>query len=184
MKLPGVRRLVRLAAADSTQSVARRLAENGAPDGTLVWALRQTAGRGRMGRSWNSGAGGVYATWILRPRFAPSRLAELSPAFGAALAEALRGFGVKTAVKAPNDAYALCPDGRARKIAGILCEASGGERSLDWLLVGFGINADNEPALARATSLQSLLGRPVGVEPVLRAAMGALNRARRSGDFL
>lgn len=184
MKLPGVRRLVRLPVADSTQTVARRLAEAGAPDGTLVWALRQTAGRGRLDRRWASGAGGVYATWLLRPRFPPARLAELSLAFGEALAAALRGLGASTAVKSPNDVYALCPDGKARKLAGILCEASGTADRLDWVLVGFGINAANAPRLARAVSLSALLGRPVGPAPVLRAAMDALRRVRRAGNFL
>lgn len=184
MKLPGVRRLIRLPVADSTQAVARRLAEAGAPDGTLVWARRQTAGRGRFGRRWDSGEGGVYATWLLRPRFPPARLAELSLALGEALAAAMRELGAATAVKPPNDVYALCPDGKARKLAGILCEASGGSESLDWILVGFGINAGNSPRLARAVSLSALLGRPVGAAPVLRAAMAALQRARRAGNFL
>ena len=54
MKLAGVRRLVRLEKTDSTQLVARRLAAENAPDGTLVWALSQSAGKGRMGRRWRS----------------------------------------------------------------------------------------------------------------------------------
>jgi BirA family transcriptional regulator, biotin operon repressor / biotin---[acetyl-CoA-carboxylase] ligase len=184
VKLPGVRRLVRLPVADSTQTVARRLADAGAPDGTLVWALRQTAGRGRLARRWDSGAGGVYATLILRPRFPPARLAELSLSLGEALAGALRGLGAATAVKPPNDVYALCPDGKARKLAGILCEASGTADRLDWVLVGFGINADNEPRLARAASLKGLRGRPAGVERTLAAALRAFGRARRAGNFL
>src|SRR2546430_15855128 len=94
MKLPGVTRLVRLPTVDSTQAVARRLADEGAPDGTLVWALEQTAGKGRMGRRWRSAPGGLYASWLLRPKFSPDRLAELSLACGQALAEAMREFGV------------------------------------------------------------------------------------------
>lgn len=184
MRLPGVRRLVRLERVDSTQAVARRLAGEGAPDGTLVWARAQTAGKGRMGRRWRSAPGGVYASWLLRPRFAPDRLAELSLACGEALAEALRGFGVRTAVKPPNDVLALCPDGKARKLCGVLIEAAGGERGLDWVVIGFGVNADNAPPLARATSLKALLGRPVGPEAVLRAAMSRLSRARRAGNFV
>lgn len=184
MRLAGVARLVRLETVDSTQAAARRLAEQGAPDGTLVWARAQTAGKGRLGRRWRSAPGGVYASWLLRPKFPPDRLAELSLACGEALAEALRDFGAKTAVKPPNDVLALCADGKARKVCGILCEAAGRGRSLDWLVVGFGINADNEPPLARATSLKALLGRPVGPEAVLRAAMRSLSRARRAGNFV
>jgi BirA family biotin operon repressor/biotin-[acetyl-CoA-carboxylase] ligase len=184
MRLPGVRRLVALKRVDSTQSEARRLAEAGAPDGTLVWALRQTKGRGRLGRRWRSAPGGLYASWLLRPKFPPERLAELSLACGEALAEALRGFGVRTEVKPPNDVLALCPDGRARKVCGILCEAAGGSESLDWLVIGFGVNVDNTPPLKRSTSLRLLAGKPVGVPPVLRAAMASLSRARRAGNFV
>lgn len=184
MRLPGVKRLVRLERVDSTQSEARRLAEAGAPDGTLVWALRQTKGRGRMGRRWRSASGGLYASWLLRPKFPPERLAGLALACGEALASALREFGAATSVKPPNDVYALCADGKGRKIAGILCEASGSGGRLDWLVVGFGINADNEPPLKRSVSLRALTGRPVGVEAVLKAAMARLSRARRAGNFV
>jgi len=177
MKLAGVTRLVKLDRVDSTQAAARRLAEEGAPDGTLVWARVQTAGKGRMGRRWKSAPGGLYASWLLRPKFGAERLAELSLACGEAVAEALRGFGVATAVKPPNDVLALCPDGKGRKLCGILCEASGAGGKLDWLIIGFGVNVDNTPPLARATSLRSLLGRPIGAEAVLRAVMRGLSRA-------
>ncbi len=176
MKLAGVSRLVRLPSADSTQNAARRLAEAGAPDGTLVWALRQTAGRGRLGRKWRSGPGGLYATWLLRPAFAPDRLADLSLACGAALADAFERFRVRTAVKPPNDVMALDDKGRWKKLCGVLCEASGDSSSLHWLLIGFGVNVDNDPPLARAASLKSLRGRETGLEPVLRACMLELSR--------
>ena len=184
MKLSGAKRLVRTARVDSTQNVARRLAEEGAPDGTLVWALSQTAGKGRMGRRWRSAPGGLYASWLLRPAFAPDRLGEFSLACGEALAQALHGFGVKTAVKPPNDVLALCPDGKARKLCGILCEASGDSKRLHWLVVGFGINVNNAPPLKRATSLRLLVKRRVSVPSVLRAAMSRLSRARRAGNFV
>lgn len=184
MKLPGVRRLVRLARVGSTQAVARRLAEEGAPDGTLIWALSQTAGRGRIGRRWRSAPGGLYASWLLRPKFAPARLAALSLACGEALASALRDFGAATMVKPPNDVLALCPDGKARKLCGILCEAAGNEQRLHWLVIGFGVNVDNAPPPAKAVSLRLLTGRRVGVRPVLKAAMARLSRARRAGNFI
>ena len=177
-------KLVRLGAIDSTQAEARRRAEAGAPDGTVVWARSQTAGKGRMGRRWRSESGGLYASWLLRPQFPPERLAELSLACGEALAAALRGFGLATSVKPPNDVLALCADGKARKICGILCEASGGAEKLDWLIVGFGVNVNNAPPLKRATSQRALVGKPVAVEAVLKAALTRLSRARRAGSFL
>ena len=184
LKLPGVRRLVRLTRVDSTQAVARRLAEEGAPDGTLVWALQQTSGRGRLKRRWRSAPGGLYASWLLRPKFAPARLGALSLACGEALAEALRDFGASTTVKPPNDVLALCPDGKARKLCGILCEAAGDSERLHWLAIGFGVNVNNAPPLAKAVSLSTLAGRPVGVGAVLKAAMARLSRARRAGNFI
>ena len=177
-------RLVRFAEIDSTQNEARRLAQAGAPDGTVVWALKQTAGRGRMGRRWRSATGGLYASWLIRPKFPPARLAELSLACGEALAEALRGFGAATAVKPPNDVLARCADGKARKLCGILCEASGDSKRLDWLIVGFGVNVNNEPSLKRATSLRALVGKRVPVAAVLKSALAHLSRARRAGNFL
>lgn len=184
MKLPGVRRLVRFASVDSTQTAARRLAEEGAPDGTLVWALSQTAGKGRLGRRWRSASGGLYASWILRPKFPPERLAELSLACGEALAAALREFGAATSVKPPNDVYALCADGKGRKIAGILCEATGSGQRLDWLIIGFGVNVNNLPPLRRSTSLKAVAKKRLEVSTVLRAAMSHLANVRRTGNFV
>jgi len=184
VKLAGVKRLVRLKRTDSTQALARRLAEEGSPDGTLVWALSQSAGKGRLGRKWRSAPGGLYASWLLRPSFKPGRLAELSLACGEALAEALRDFGAVTSVKHPNDVLALCPDGKARKLCGILCEAAGDSKRLHWLVIGFGVNVNNPPPLKRSTALRLLTGRRVGVATVLRAAMARLSRARRDGNFV
>jgi BirA family biotin operon repressor/biotin-[acetyl-CoA-carboxylase] ligase len=184
MRLPGVRRLIRLTSVDSTQAAARRLADEGAPDGTLVWALAQTAGKGRLGRRWSSAPGGLYATWLLRPKFAPERLAELSLACGEALAAAVREFGVSAGVKPPNDVLALCPDGKARKLCGILCEAAGDSKRLHWLVIGFGVNVNNTPPLKRSTSLRVLEKKRVSVPLVLRAAMLRLSRARRMGNFV
>ncbi len=182
--LPGVTRLVRLDETDSTQTVARRLAGEGAPDGTLVWALRQTAGKGRMGRRWRSAPGGLYLSWLIRPSFPPARLGEFSLACGAAAAAALRDLGgVEPAVKPPNDVLARSADGKFRKVCGILCEASGDSSRLHWLVVGVGVNVDNDPPLKRATSLRALTGRTTGLEPVLRALMRRLARARRAGRF-
>lgn len=184
IKFAGIRRLIRLKETASTQLVARALAETGAPDGTLVWALSQSAGKGRMGRRWRSAPGGLYVSWLIRPAFPPARLAEFSLACGAAAAAALRdAAGVETAVKPPNDVLARGADGKFRKLCGILCEASGDSARLHWLVVGVGVNVDNAPPLKRATSLKTLTGRRTGLEPVLRALLRRLRRARRAGGF-
>lgn len=185
MKLPGVSRLVKLKTTASTQTIARRLAEEGAPDGTLVWALRQTAGRGRLGRRWCSEPGGLYVSWLLRPRFPPARLADFALACGAAAAAALgETAGIKTTVKPPNDVLAFCPDGRRRKLCGILCEAAGASDSLDWLAVGIGVNVDNAPPLERSTSLRALTGRRWALSAVLGALMKRMAVLRQAADCI
>jgi len=143
--LPAFFHLIALDAVDSTNEEARRLAASGAPEGTLVWARRQTAGRGRRGRSWQSPPGNLYASILLRPRCAPAAAAQIGFVTAVALGEALRRFlppGVPLSFKWPNDVLVA-----GRKISGILLEASGltGDR-LDFLVVGVGANVATSPA--------------------------------------
>ena len=179
--LPGIAQLLRLSSTDSTQTVARFLAEQGAPDLTLVWADRQTAGRGRLKRRWTSRSGGLYFSLILRPSFAPSRLADLSLAMAGAAAEALASTGIATAVKPPNDV--IGSRGRRRgKVCGILAEASGGSRSVDWVVLGVGINVNNSVSGVKgAASLKSLTGRPWEPAEILRSFLRSFAKAYR--DF-
>ena len=74
---------------DSTMDVARQLADEGAPEGTLVFAARQTKGRGRMGRRWESPEGGAYFSLILRPTRPPAEIPQLSLVGGLAVAETI-----------------------------------------------------------------------------------------------
>lgn len=172
MTIPGAGQVLRLAETDSTQTVARFLADQGAGDRTLVWADRQTGGRGRLDRKWESKPGGLYATLILRPKLPPARLGEVSLLAGQAAASALsRHAGVETAVKPPNDVYALDKRGAKRKLCGILCEAAGSGARLDWLLVGIGVNVNNPVSLPTATSLKKLTGKAWDVERVLAAVL-------------
>jgi BirA family biotin operon repressor/biotin-[acetyl-CoA-carboxylase] ligase len=172
MKIAGVAQVLRLAETDSTQTVARFLADQGAADRTLVWAGRQTGGRGRLDRAWESKPGGLYATLVLRPKLPPSRLGEVSLLTGQAAAAALQRLaGIETAVKPPNDVYALGKSGAKRKLCGILCEAAGSGARLDWLLVGIGVNVNNPVSLPTATSLKKLTGKAWEVEAVLDAVL-------------
>ena len=171
MNLPGISQVLHLPVTDSTQTVARFLAEQGAPHGTLVRADRQTAGKGRLERRWVSAPGGLYVSIVLRPEFSPARLADLSLATADAAARALRDLGgFETAIKPPNDVYAI-KNGAARKICGILAEASGNERSTDWVVLGVGINVNNKPRLGSATSLKTAAGRAYDLDVVLAKFM-------------
>ncbi len=149
----------------STNDLALALAGAGAPGGTSVLADAQRAGRGRRGRDWFSPPGaGLYLSVIVRPERAAADLSLVTLAAGVALARAVRiATGLGCELKWPNDLVTGRP---WRKVAGVLCEASGvaGE-SLDAVVVGVGVNllpAAYPPEIAqRATSLELELSRPV-----------------------
>jgi len=149
---------------DSTQTTARELANEGSAQGTVVIAERQTAGRGRMGRTWHSPAGAnLYATFILRPAMPIAEVPRLSLVAGVAAAEALaREAPGLVALKWPNDVWL-----RGRKVGGIIAEAMTDlHGALEAVLLGIGLNLnlapEDIPAELRdkATSLRAVLGRP------------------------
>jgi BirA family biotin operon repressor/biotin-[acetyl-CoA-carboxylase] ligase len=146
---PGVG-LVRLDEIDSTNAQARRLAQAGETGPLWILAGRQTAGKGRRGRSWDMEAGNLAATLLLRPEAPPAQAAQLSFAAALAVADLAAAFAPHAAitVKWPNDVLA---DGR--KLAGILLEA---ER--DCLAIGIGVNLAGHPEATEfpATSLAAL----------------------------
>ncbi len=182
MKLPSIKKIVKFKTVLSTQTTAKGLAEKGARDGTLVWADRQTAGRGRLSRKWKSGKGGLYFSLILRPKAPSSGLARLSVGTAEAAARALAAVGVETRVKRPNDVLASIHGAPFRKIGGILTEARSGGRSIEWLVIGVGLNLNNSPRLKRATSLNDLTGREHPPEKVLKRFLKEFNKTYE--DFL
>jgi len=174
---PLASRVVWHAETGSTNADAAALAEAGAPEGAVVLADLQTAGRGRLGRSWSSPPGaGIYASVVLRPDLSVARL--LSNAAGVAIAEAIEDVtALGPTVKWPNDVYLDGGGGHAaRKVAGILTE-SGMTRGATWVVVGFGINvlpAALPPQLTRATSLEAELGRRVDRGELLAGCLARL----------
>lgn len=136
---------------ESTNEEAARMAREGAPAGTLVCARRQTAGRGRRGRTWASPAGNLYASLVLRPDCAPAAAPQLSFVAALAAADTIRPRLPTPAalrLKWPND---LLIGGR--KVAGLLLETESTEaRRLDWLIVGMGINVVSFPEDVDATA--------------------------------
>ncbi|UCH74649.1 MAG: biotin--[acetyl-CoA-carboxylase] ligase [Rhodospirillales bacterium] len=129
---------------DSTNAEAARLAQQGAADGTVIWARHQTAGRGRHGRRWQSPEGNLYCSLLLRPEAPPAKAAQLSLAAALALGDALDDLlpaASRPAFKWPNDVLI-----GGRKVAGILLESSGShDGCLDWLVVGCGLNVRHFP---------------------------------------
>lgn len=170
------RRFIYFTSTTSTQDIARREAEQGAPEGTAVVAEEQTAGRGRLGRAWVSPAGkNLYFTLVLRPDLA--RLRVLGMAAPLAVARAVETVtGIPAQLKWPNDVLIS-----GRKLAGVLIdsEISGGE--VVFALVGIGINVnfdtDEDGEIAPiGTSLKREAGRTVSRENVLAAVFNEFER--------
>lgn len=152
----------------STMDLARELAptlahhENGAG---LVCAKRQTAGRGRQGRSW-SGAGDCFmATFLFASRAATHQFSGYSLAVGCVVAETLAKFGASVALKWPND-LVVVKHGELKKLGGILLEVHDvGEQRV--VLVGIGINLLSAPQdVSHATSVLDVCGCPIAAEQV------------------
>ncbi|MBI5230546.1 MAG: biotin--[acetyl-CoA-carboxylase] ligase [Coriobacteriales bacterium] len=135
----------------STMDDARALVERGAPDGTVVLASRQTSGRGRLGRSWESPKGGVYFSLIARPTIPVAEAVSLPLAACLGIAEGLDSLGAHASVKWPNDLEL-----EGGKLAGILMEMSAEADCVAWVIIGVGINVlrPDEP-IERAAYLES-----------------------------
>jgi BirA family biotin operon repressor/biotin-[acetyl-CoA-carboxylase] ligase len=186
-RVPLVRRVVLLPETGSTNDDARRLAQEGAPEGTVVVARSQTAGRGRLGRSWHSPEGsGLYLSIVLRPAEPLDRVGRYALAAALAAVETCHGTGAIAArIKWPNDVLV-----EGRKVAGVLAELRSGKGGAE-LVLGFGINVrtpdDGYPAelASIVTSLSAAAGRPVSLAetaPMLLSALGTwVDRLRRDG---
>jgi BirA family biotin operon repressor/biotin-[acetyl-CoA-carboxylase] ligase len=141
---------------DSTNDQARRLAEDGAAEGALVWARSQGAGRGRRGRAWLSPPGNLYASLLVRPDCQAYTAAQLSFVAALAIHQAVCSALSKPEradLKWPNDVLIA-----GRKVAGILLESRFvGGAGLDWLIIGTGINIAVFPSDVErpATSLRA-----------------------------
>ncbi len=121
----------------STNADAKILAAQGASHGTVILADRQTAGRGRLGKSFHSPEGGLYMSVILRNAIPPSDLMAVTACTASAVFHALAAFGVRPKIKWVNDLFL-----NDRKICGILCEGGFDPVSgnLDYLVIGIGLN--------------------------------------------
>lgn len=167
--------LLRVDRVGSTNDLLRDLAESGAPEGMVVVAREQSAGRGRRGRAWLSPPGGLWLSLLLRPPDPSDGRITLAAAVGAA--EGIRKVcGAAVRVKWPND---LILEGG--KVGGILVESVP-----PIVIVGVGINANVDlaalpaPIGAVATSLSAALGRAVDLEDLLAAVLEGVDDAYRT----
>ncbi|MFB3925915.1 MAG: biotin--[acetyl-CoA-carboxylase] ligase [Syntrophales bacterium] len=178
-KILGRKKIVCLREMDSTNARAKALAISGAPEGTVVIAESQTHGKGRKGRSWFSPCGGgVYLSVVLRPRIPPTEAPKITLLAAVAASEAIASLlPLHIAIKWPND---LVVGGK--KIAGILTEISTEMDTIDYMIVGIGINVNIATAQfppeirSTAASILSETGKPYPRVKLIREYLASLER--------
>ncbi len=127
---------------DSTNRVAKGLAADGAPEGTLIVAKRQSLGRGRFGRSFFSPEGGIYMSMVLRPTLPAEKAVLLTTCAAVAVARAIESTtGLSAGIKWVNDIFV-----NGKKVCGILAEAglSGTSSVPEYVVLGIGINVEQQ----------------------------------------
>ena len=144
---------------DSTNLWIKRLAKEGASEGTIALAEFQSAGRGRLGRSWEVPEGtSVMMSILLRPKFEPQYAPTLTLVMGMAVAKAVKNLGFDVSIKWPNDVVVS-----HKKICGILTEMGVRDGKIDYAVIGVGINVNikefPEEMADKATSLYLESGR-------------------------
>ncbi len=124
---------------DSTNSAAKAVASD-CPDGAVIISNCQTAGKGRLGRSWNSARDkGIFMSLILKPKISMTAAMMLTQMAGAAVCHGLLTAGYEAQIKWPNDIVI-----QGKKVCGILAEMSGEPECLNYVIIGIGINVNQD----------------------------------------
>ncbi|HIP92556.1 MAG TPA: biotin--[acetyl-CoA-carboxylase] ligase [Thermotoga sp.] len=154
-------------------------------DGAVVITLEQTEGKGRMGRKWISPKGGLWFSTLFKPRkiFDPNFYTKL---FSVSIVQVLDDVGVKVEIKWPNDIYVW-----NKKLGGILTETILTEYSIDAVIVGVGINVNNEipdEIKEKAVNLQELTGKKWDIIPLMKRILSKvwknINKYRKKPEAL
>lgn len=157
---------------DSTNTQAKRLAEEDAPSGTLIVSDCQLKGKGRRGRVWTSPKGeAIYMTILLRPQIRPDRASMVTLVMGLSVVQAIRNvLGLETSIKWPNDVVL-----NRKKLVGTLTEMSAQMDYIEYMVIGTGINANmtefSEELKDKATSLRMEMGRSVNRASLITESM-------------
>lgn len=158
----------------STNDLAKQMARAGAPEGLLVIADEQTAGKGRLGRAWTTPRSSALAmSLVLRPRLSPVQAPRVTLVAAVAVAEAVRDVtGLPVGIKWPNDLQL-----HGRKFCGILTEMEAEIDRIAFVVCGMGLNINlpreslPEEFRSSATSLMAELGTPVSRAPLVQAIL-------------
>lgn len=162
----------------STNTILKKAAQDGAEKGTLALCEMQTAGKGRLGRTWQAPAGqGIWCSLLLRPALAPDKAPLMTLCAALAMAQAVaKETSLAPKIKWPND---LVVNGK--KVCGILLEMAGDLDQIEFIVVGTGLNTglDAFPSdlKDKATSLEDALNHPVSRSPILLSYLAFMEQA-------
>ena len=162
---------------DSTNSWAKRLADEGKPSGTVVLADKQTSGKGRRGRTWETPERlSIPISILLRPEFPPDKASMLTLVMGLSVVQAVENISdLQCGIKWPNDVLIS-----EKKVCGILAELYSQIDHLEYMVVGAGVNANMtefpDELSDKATSLRKELGRPIRRALVVASILEAFEK--------
>ena len=168
---------------DSTNNYAKKIASEGCAHGTVVVADRQTMGRGRIGRQWQSdSADGLWFSIVVRPELEPENIQVITLATSVAVVEAIKETqGIICGIKWPND---IILDGR--KLGGILTELSAEPGHVNYVVVGIGINVNQDlehfdyEIRQKAVSLKMYDNKPVQRSKLLGSILTSFEKLYKS----
>lgn len=152
---------------DSTISIAKEKLLNGADDGSVVIAEKQTGGKGRLGKNWVSSKGGIWMSVVFKPNLDPVEAPKITISASISILKALKDIGIDVQVKWPNDILV-----NGKKIAGVLLEMNCDLDRIDYVIVSMGINVNNnfsskQSSLKRsATSVKNEIGKKIKRVPL------------------
>ena len=161
---------------DSTMDRARESALRGADSGSVFTAEKQSAGRGRNGRTWVSRQGGLFFSVLERPRLAIADYTLLSLVMQIAVVRCISSLcGKKAFLRWPNDIYI-----NKRKIAGIITEIHGEGDLITWLAGGIGVNVNNTPPSAKAVSCAEIVKRHIPRRELLCKILNEIETVKKT----
>ncbi len=166
---------------NSTMDIAREMARKGCPDFTVVVASEQTKGRGRLKRIWDSAAGGLYFTLVLRPLIPPVVSPMVNFVTSIVMARTLREmFAIDAMVKWPNDILV-----NGEKLSGMLSEMDTEADMVSFINIGLGINVNNDVSSVKpgAISLKKILGHRVSIKNFLETFLNNLEGRMKNETF-
>jgi BirA family biotin operon repressor/biotin-[acetyl-CoA-carboxylase] ligase len=163
---------------DSTNLIAKKMAADGAVEGTIVIAEEQTRGRGRLNRQWISPPNkNILFSIIFRPQILLAQIFSLTMLTSLSVVKAIeKSSGLKAMIKWPNDIYI-----NRLKAGGILTEFDGEQDQINFVVVGIGLNVNFDPSLSSdiqngATSLSKELGKKISRVKLLREILKEINK--------